>query len=329
MIRFAEPLWFFLLIPVVLIFLGQQRTARLRFSSIELLKELTGGSTLDPRIILKILRALALVLCIVAMARPQAGKSFSEARSDGVDIIIAMDTSDSMRAMDFFIDNKRVTRLDILKQVVADFVKKRPNDRIGLVVFGEEAYVQCPLTLDHGIVLDFVQKTEIGVAGADATAIGSAIAASVARLKDLKAKEKIVILTTDGENNAGRISPLVAADVAKTLKAKVYAVGIGTEGGAPILVNTLLGPTYQQTQFSIDEKLLKEIASRTGGRYFRAKESKKLAEIYNEIDRLEKTEVKVKEYTEYEELFHFALIAALIVLLTEIVLAHTLLRKIP
>ena len=329
MIRFAEPLFFLLLLLAPLVLFGSGSGARIRYSHIASFQGLFAKKKWHPRMVLPLLRMLALGAIVCALARPQAGKVFSQVRSEGVDIIIAVDTSDSMKAMDFTRGSERVTRLEILKDVASSFVQKRPNDRLGLVVFGEEAYVQCPLTLDHGIVLDFIKHAEIGVAGGDATAIGSALAVSVARLKDLKAKEKIVILTTDGENNAGRITPMVAADIAKSLGVKVYTIGIGSKGGAPVLVNTIMGPTYQYMNFSIDEELLTNIAQKTGGHYYRATDAKKLEEIYSTIDKLEKTEVKIKQYTEYEELFYYALVLGIFLILLEIGLANTLLRKIP
>ena len=329
MIRFAEPLFFLLLLLVPFVPLGGGGGARIRYSHIASFRGLLDSQKWHPRMALPVLRMLALVAVICALARPQAGKVFSQVRSEGLDIVMALDMSGSMKAMDFTRGKERVSRVAILKEVVGSFIEKRPNDRIGLVVFGEEAYVQCPLTLDHGIVLDFVKQVDVGAAGADATAIGDAIAVSVARLKDLKAKEKILILSTDGENNAGRISPLVAADIAKSLGIKIYTIGIGSKGAAPILVNTVMGPTYQYMNFSIDEELLTQIAQKTGGRYYRATDTKRLEEIYNDIDKLEKTEIKVKQYTEYDELFSYALLLGIVLLLTEIALGNTLLRKIP
>ena len=329
MMRFAEPLFFLLLALVPLVPLASGSGARIRYSHIASFRGLVDKRRWHPRMMLPLLRMLALVAVICALARPQAGKVFSEVRSEGVDIIMALDTSGSMKAMDFTRGKERVTRVAILKEVVGRFIEQRPSDRIGLVVFGEEAYIQCPLTLDHGIVLDFVKQVDIGTAGADATAIGDALAVSVARLKDLKAKEKVVILATDGENNAGRITPLVAADIAKSMGVKVYTIGIGSKGAAPVLVNTIMGPTYQYMNFSIDEELLTQIAQKTGGRYYRATDTKRLEEIYSDIDKLEKTEVKVKQYTEYDELFAYALLLGIILLLAEVGLAGTLLRKIP
>jgi Ca-activated chloride channel family protein len=329
MMRFADP-WFLTLlifiVPVVLF--GRISGGRIRFSSLQTLKSIGRRPLVHPRNLLLVLRVLCLVLFVLAIARPQSGKTFTEVSSDGVDIVLALDTSRSMQALDFKIDDKPATRLDIVKRVVADFIDTRPADRIGLVVFGDEAFTQCPLTLDHGILLDFLKKVEIGMAG-DATAIGSAIGVGIKRVKDVKAKSKIIILLTDGENTAGRITPLKAAELAKTFGVKVYTIGVGTHGRAPILVDTIFGKRYQYMDVKIDEKNLSEIANLTGGKYYRATDTQQLERIYEDIDKLEKTEVKVKQYTEYHELFYIFLLAAIIILLIEIVLAQTWLRKIP
>jgi Ca-activated chloride channel family protein len=329
MTRLADPLillLFLILIPAA--FLHGESGARIRFSSVAGLKRLNAGRRFNPRRILLVLRLVALGLMILALARPQAGRTFSEAQSDGVDILLAIDTSGSMQALDFKIDDRPVDRLTVVKNVVTEFIRQRPNDRIGLVVFGEEAFTQCPLTLDHGILLDFLKGAEIGMAG-DATAIGSALGTTVNRLKDLKAKERVVILLTDGRSNAGRITPLNAAQLAATYHVKVYTVGVGTKGKAPFLVNTVFGPRYQYEDVDIDEETLREISQRTGGAYFRATDTEGLKEIYAKIDKLERFEVKVKEYTEYSEKFHWALIPGLGLLLIEFLLAQTRLRKIP
>ena len=329
MIRFAEPIFFLLLLLIPLVLMTRGGGARLRYSHIASFRGLLDQSRWHPRMLLPLLRMLGLAAIVCALARPQAGKVFSEVRSEGVDIIMALDMSGSMKAMDFTRGQERISRVAVLKEVVSKFVEKRPADRIGLVVFGEEAFVQCPLTLDHGIVIDFVKQVDVGAAGADATAIGDALGVSVARLKDLKAKEKVVILATDGENNAGRIPPLVAADIAKSMGVKVYTIGIGSKGAAPILVNTIMGPQYQYVNFSIDEELLTQIAQKTGGRYYRATDTKRFEEIYEDINKLEKTEIKVKQYTEYDELFSYALLLGILLVLAEIGLGNTLLRKIP
>ncbi len=269
-----------------------------------------------------------MLLLVVALARPQSGSKSSEVLTEGIDIVLCLDASGSMQALDFSWEGKKVTRLQVVKKVVNDFIKLRQNDRIGMVVFGEEAFTQCPLTLDYGVLLSFLGQVEIGVAG-DATAIGSALGTCVKRLKDLKSKSKVVILLTDGRNNTGALSPEKAAQVAETLGVKVYTVGVGTEGEVPFLVEDLFGKRYVYQRVDLDEEALKMIAETTEGKYFRATNSEALEDIYKEIDQLEKTEVEVKEYTEYEELFAWFLIPALCIVLLEILLAHTVFIRIP
>jgi len=275
-----------------------------------------------------VLRCLAIALFVIALARPQSGTKASEVLTEGIDIVLCLDTSGSMQALDFKWENERQNRLQVVKKVVSDFIKGRKNDRIGMVVFGEEAFTQCPLTLDYGVLLSFLDQVKIGMAG-DSTAIGSALGTCVKRLKELKSKSKVVILLTDGRNNAGRVSPETAAKIAKTFNIKTYTIGVGTEGEVPFLVDTIFGKKYVYQRVDLDEDTLKEIANITGGKYFKATNTKALEEIYNQIDKLEKTKVEVKEYMEYEELFGWFLLPALACILLEIVLANTRFRKIP
>ncbi|MBF0205355.1 MAG: VWA domain-containing protein, partial [Oligoflexia bacterium] len=298
MIKFANPeylLLLFLIIPVIRFqHLGG---GRIRFSNLGLLKGISALPKWHPRKILLVLRVLALVLLVLAFARPQTGRKFSEITSEGVDIMMVLDTSGSMRALDFRLEGEAVTRMTVVKKVVGDFIKKRPEDRMGLVVFAEEAFTQCPLTSDHGILIEFLKKVEIGMAG-DATAIGSAIGTAVNRIKNLPAKSKVIILLTDGGNNAGDLHPIKAAELAKVFGIKVYTIGVGTKGKAPFLQDTIFGKRYVYFDVEIDEALLKDIASITSAKYYRATDTNELEKIYDEIDRLEKREVKVKEYTE-------------------------------
>jgi Ca-activated chloride channel family protein len=265
---------------------------------------------------------------VLTLARPQSGETAVAIKSSGVDIILAIDTSGSMQALDFQQDGQRVDRLTAVKKVVKEFIKGRGHDRLGMVVFGEEAFTQCPLTLDYGILLSFLDRLSIGMAG-DATAIGSAIAISTKRLKDLKAQSKIVILLTDGRNNAGRISPEVATDAAAALGIRIYTIGAGTHGKAPFKIDTLFGPKYVYREVDIDEESLQKIAQKTGGQYFRATDSDSLAQIYKHIDALEKSEVELKEYSEYHEHFLWFLLPALLGLLGNIVLSQTVLKRFP
>jgi Ca-activated chloride channel family protein len=233
-----------------------------------------------------------------------------------------------MQGLDFKIDGKPTSRLDVVKRVAADFIKNRPGDRIGLVVFAQDAFTQCPLTLDHGILIDFLDRITAGIAG-ESTAIGSGIGTAINRMKDIKAKSKVIVLMTDGVNNAGQIPPEKAADLAQSFGIKVYTIGIGSNGDVPFLVNTPFGKQYVYQKADLDENTLRQIAQTTGAQYFRATDTERFQEIYSQIDRMEKTEAKVKQYTEYRELFGWFAGAALLLCLAEVVLGQTLLRKIP
>ena len=275
-----------------------------------------------------VLRSTCLLLLVLAAARPQLYNVSREIRSPGVDIMLSLDTSGSMQALDFQLDEKPVSRLTAVKKVVSEFIKKRETDRIGLVVFGEEAFTQSPLTMDKGLLLDLVEKMKIGMAG-DRTAIGSAIAIGGKRLKDLKAKSRILILLTDGRHNAGDITPEEAAEAVRALGVKIYTIGVGGKGPAPFRVKTLFGTRIVHQRVDLDERTLKKVASIGGGKYFRAADSESLSGIYDIIDREERTEVKVKEFFHYKELYRLFLIPALILLGLEISLKTTILRVLP
>ena len=332
--RFEDP-WLLFLLGVIAIviyaYIKKIGHARVRFSSVHNLKKIKHSKSILLRHTLIGLRCLCLALIVIAMARPQAGNKQTEYLSEGIDIILCIDTSGSMRALDFTIGGQRIDRLTVVKEVVKKFIKARKSDRIGMVVFGQNAFTQCPLTLDYGILLDFLDRVKIGIAGEDATAIGDAIATGVKRLKTLeKAKSRVMILLTDGRNNAGMIDPATAAMIAKEFDVKVYTIGAGTEGEAPFLIeHPLFGKQYVYQKVDLEEDALQEIADTTQGYYFRAKDTQSLEKIYAQIDQLEKTEVKVKEYMEYEELFWWFLIPALALLLIEVVLSQTRFRKIP
>ncbi len=329
--KFAHP-WFLVLLLILpyLVFVQLRSKGRswIRFPSVHRFNALKTPQTVVLRHGLLGLRCLAVFLLVLVLMRPQLGNSTTEILSEGVDIVLAVDTSGSMRAMDFEIEGERVTRLNVVKNVVKDFIENREVDRIGMVVFGAEAFTQAPLTLDHGMVFSFLERLEIGMAG-DATAIGSAIGTAVKRLKDLKSKSKIVILLTDGRSNAGEITPEMAAKIAKTYNIKIYTIGAGTLGQAPFLVNSIFGKRYVYQPVDLDEETLQMVADTTGGKYFRATDTDSLKEVYEQIDAMEKTEVKVKKYTEYTELFPWFLIPALFFLGLEISLANTRFRKIP
>jgi len=327
--RFEDP-WALVLIVVIVpvIFLNRFKAGKLKFSAIHIFKGIKSSSLSWLVYIPLILRCFVIILIVCALARPQSGRKETEILSEGVDIILTIDTSGSMKALDFELEGRRVNRLEAVKEVVADFIEKRPTDRLGMVVFGEKVFTQCPLTRDHGVLNSLLKKVFIGMAG-DATSIGDAIGVSVKRLKDLKAQSKVVILLTDGRHNAGLLKPEKAAELAKIYNIKVYTIGVGTEGQVPFLVDTIWGKRYVYESVDLDEKTLKNVAHITNAYYFRATDRKKLEDIYDEIDSLEKTEVKVKEYMEYEELYHFFLLFATVLLISEIILRNTRLRILP
>lgn len=305
-----------------------KRRPALLFSSIRTLKGLHQRDYFYPRWILVLLRSLALLLLILALARPQTGQTSTEVLTQGIDIMLSLDTSGSMQALDFESNNKRVNRLYVVKQVVARFIKGRKNDRIGMVVFADNAYTQCPLTLDYGVLTSFLDRVQIGMAG-DRTAVGSALATAVKRLRDSKAKSKVIILLTDGRNNAGTIDPETASKLAKSYNVKVYTIGAGTKGPAPFVVDSLFGKQTVYQHVDLDEDSLKQIAQITGGEYFRATDTESLEAIYKKINALEKTQIKVREYQEYTERFTFFLMPGLFFLGIEVILGNTWLRKIP
>ena len=328
--RFAYPVLLGLLLLVAgwSLYALLRRPASITYSATSRIAELAGsGGRLWQKIPL-ILRTGCLALLVLTAARPQLFNVSREVRSPGVDIMLSLDTSGSMQALDFKLNGEPVSRLTAVKKVVREFVEKRELDRIGLVVFGEEAFTQSPLTMDKGLLLELVDKMEIGMAG-DRTAIGSAIAIGGKRLKDLKAKSRILILLTDGRHNAGDITPDQAAEAIGALGIKIYTIGVGGKGPAPFKVKSIFGTRTVHQRVDLDEKTLKKVAHLGGGKYFRAADSEQLAEIYDIIDREEKTEVKVKEFFHFRELFHYFLVPALILLGLEVFLRSTLLRVIP
>jgi len=328
--RFANTYFLILLlvIPVILYryFNGRRvKVGSIRFSDLGTVKKIRRSLSLRLRHSLIVLRVLAVSLLILAMARPQAGKKGEEILTEGVDIILALDVSSSMKAEDF----KPRNRLHVAKQVVADFIKGRKNDRLGMVVFAAKSFTQCPLTLDYGILLNFLDQIDIGMIE-DGTAIGMALATCVNRLRDSDAKSKIVILLTDGINNRGEIDPITAAKAAKAVGVKIYTIGAGKRGSALYPVDDpIFGKRYVRMPVEIDEKTLREIARSTEGRYYRATDGEALAKIYEEIGEMEKTEIKSREYIRYTELFWYFLLPAMIFLGGGVVLANTRFRKIP
>jgi Ca-activated chloride channel homolog len=275
------------------------------------------------------MRWLALTLLLIGLARPQLGEGQAKVRASGIDIVVAIDLSGSMAAEDFELKGEQVNRLIIAKDVLEKFVRKRENDRIGLVAFAGRAYIASPLTLDHDFLLHNLDRLNLGSLE-DGTAIGSAISAAVNRLRDIEAKSKIVVLMTDGQNNAGKIPPATAAEAAQTLGIRIYTIGVGTRGIARTPYQNVFGQkTYIDQKVDIDEEMLTKIAAMTGGKYYRAENSAGFRRIYDEIDQLEKTEVEVQKYQRYRELFPYFVLAGLVILLLEIILSNTVWRRLP
>jgi Ca-activated chloride channel family protein len=334
-VRLDDPLALvlLLLVPVVARLWRSRRDAALHLPTLPLLREaLSGGSHGRNawRWVLPALRAAAVACFVAALARPQGGLAETRVVTEGIDIMLAVDVSSSMLAEDFTLDGKRANRLAAVKAVVADFVAARGGgDRIGLVLFAARPYTQCPLTLDHGWLTANVERAEIGMIE-DGTAIGSALATSVARLERAEGKSKIVILLTDGQSNAGKVSPAAAAEAAKALGYRVYTIGAGTRGVAPYPARDLFGNlVYRPVPVDIDETTLRAIARATGGRYFRATDTESLKDIYREIDTLEKSEHAGLHYREYRELYPWLLVPGLVLLAGELLLSRTVLRVLP
>lgn len=275
-----------------------------------------------------VLRILTLVMIVLVLARPQTTDNWQNTEIEGIDIMLAVDVSTSMLAEDL-----KPNRLEAAKQVASEFINGRPNDNIGLTIFAGESFTQCPLTVDHAVLLNLFQsiKGDIAQRGLieDGTAIGMGIANAVSRLKDSKAKSKVIICLTDGSNNRGDISPLTSAEIAKQFGIRVYTIGVGTNGTAPYPMPTYAGVQYVNIPVEIDEQTLTQIAATTNGNYFRATSNTKLKEVYAEIDKLEKTKLNVKEFSKRNEAFAAFGVIALLSLFMELLLRNTVLKKIP
>jgi len=328
--NFASPQFLFLLLllPALVWWhwrVSGRRGATIRYSNLDLLKHLPKASPGWSRHLQFALRMLALALLIVALARPQSGHTEEEITTEGIDIVLTLDISSSMLAEDFRPKN----RLEAAKQVAEQFINGRKNDRIGMVVFAARSFTQCPLTLDYGILINFLRKVEIGMTD-DGTAIGLGLATAVDRLRNSKAKSKVIILLTDGVNNAGEIDPVTAARLAEAFKVRIYTIGVGTRGEAMYPVqDPIFGKRYVRMPVEIDEAMLTRIADMTKGDYFRATDRQSLERIFAQIDQLEKTKIEVKQFTRYRELFVFWLAMALGLVVVEVVLMNTKFRKIP
>lgn len=322
MMRFLYPqlLWLLALLPLLALIRGKKGAApALVFSTISLVAFLAEGRKVRPGRLLAAIRLLALALLILAFARPQLGNTTTETLASGIDILLAVDVSGSMEALDFTLQGKPANRLDVVKSVIQQFVEQRPNDRIGLLAFSGRPYMVSPLTLDHDWLLQRLGSLAIGMVE-DGTAIGSAIGVGVNRLQDPKAKSRILILLTDGMNNAGAVPPLVAAEAAEALGIKVYTIGAGTKGEAPIPVVDSFGrKRLMRMKVDIDDETLGKVAEMTGAHYFRATDTQSLAKVYAEINNMETTTRTIKKFEHYRELFPWFVGAALIFLGFELV----------
>ena len=326
---FANPTYLYLLlllIPMIgwYIYKLSKNQASLQVSSTEVFDAPEARSW---RIWLRhvpfVLRMAAIAVLIVILARPQSTNSWQNSTTEGIDIVLAMDISTSMLAQDL-----KPNRLEAAKDVAASFINGRQNDNIGLVVFAAESFTQCPLTTDHGVLLNLFKDIQTGILD-DGTAIGLGLANAVSRIKDSQAKSKVIILLTDGVNNQGEIAPVTAAEIAKTFGIRVYTIGVGTMGKAPYPFQTAFGVQYQNIVVEIDEPTLKQIAATTGGQYFRATDNASLKEIYSEIDQMEKTKISVQQYSKKQEEYKNWAILLFALLLVEIVIRNTLVRNIP
>jgi Ca-activated chloride channel family protein len=332
MFRFASPYMLFLLCAIALAMLYRRRRhATAALAGSDRCPAVETAPTLMVRIgrMLPVFYYLALILMIVALARPQWGTRQITMDTKGINIILALDLSESMAALDFSQKAKIVNRLEAVKAVVADFISGRNGDRIALVAFGSQAYTQLPLTRDYNTIRAIVQRLQIGAAGRQ-TAVGDAVGISLKRLQDIESRSNIIILLTDGSSNSGELSPEVAADIAREKKVKIYTIGVGRRGRAPFLVNDpIFGQRTIYQQVDMDEDTLRMIADKTGGLYFRAEDLEGLQKIYKRIDQMEKTEARVKSFAEYNELYLYLLLPAFGLLGLWIVLTHTRFLKIP
>lgn len=332
MFRFENPYFLLLLglIPLVVLYRKHRRPTRcLAVSTTQSVEDLPLSLSGTIARILPGLKYLALCLMILALARPQWGTQEVSIQTEGINIVLAVDLSESMAALDFKKDGKITDRLTAAKDVIHDFIAKRNGDRIGLVVFGSQAYTQLPLTRDYDTIVEVLSRLKIGAAG-KSTAIGDAIGISLKRLEDIKGKSNIIILLTDGRSNSGVLSPEAAVDVAAKKGVKIYTIGIGGEGEAPFLVNVRgFGERYIYRQVDMDEDALKNIAEKTKGLYFRAEDTKGLEKIYNTINRLEKTKAVIKTYDNYRDWYAYGLLPAFGFLGLWILLIHTRFLRVP
>jgi Ca-activated chloride channel family protein len=329
--RFANPalLLLLVLVPayvfVELRFAGRRRPA-VSYPMAGAARIAAGGGFPWKRYLRTAVRSVVLTLVVLAIARPQAGSGSESVITEGIDVVLAIDVSASMKAEDF----KPQNRLSAAKEVVAGFIGGRTSDRIGMVVFAAQAFTQCPLTLDYGVLLELLGSVEIGMIDERSTAIGTAIATATNRLRESDAESKVIVLLTDGRSNAGEIDPITAARAAEAVGVRIYTIGAGTPEGGPIPVDDpVWGRRYVNIETDIDEDTLGEIAAITGGRYYRAKTEGMLADVYRKIGELETTKIEVKHFTTYTELAPRLIVAALLALVAELILAAAVVRGLP
>ena len=321
-----EMLWLLALIPFLIFihfYFLRKRQPALTFSTLSGLEGYKPSFRQRFTHLPFVCRILSLGLIVVALARPQSSSGGQNVTTEGIDIVLSLDISPSMLAEDL-----KPNRIDAAKKVASDFIDGRPNDRIGLVIFSGESFTQCPITSDHTVLKNLLKDIESGMLS-DGTAIGEGLATSVNRIRTSKAKSKVIILLTDGMNNAGTISPQTAGDIAKTFNIRVYTVGVGTRGMAPYPFQTPYGVQYQSVPVDLDEASLKAISSETGGKYYRATRTSELKNIYSEIDKLEKTRIEITEFHHKSEEFYPLILLAILLLALERILQYTLLRKLP
>jgi Ca-activated chloride channel family protein len=332
MYRFLQPEWFWLLavLPLVWFWRGRRGpVAAIEYSDVSLAREVSRGSRSRIGGWVWLLPILAAGLMVVGLARPQRQDSRVEVTANGIDIVLGLDVSGSMQALDFKADGRRLNRIAIVKSVVSKFIEERPNDRIGLVAFAGAPYLVSPLTLDHDWLLQNLERVDIGSVD-DGTAIGSAIASAVNHLRDTSAKSKVVILLTDGVNNTGKIAPIAAAEAAKALGVKIYTIGVGVRGEAPIPVQDEHGVSHIiMAKVDVDEKTLQTVADLTGGRFYRATDTDSLQSIYQQINTFEKSAQTVQKFEHVRELYAWALMPAVGLLALSLLLQLTLLRRLP
>ena len=332
MIRFLQPEWFwaFTALPLVILWRGRRGpVAAVEYSDVSLARDVARRTRSRIGGVVWLLPIVAAALMVVGLARPQRTHSRTEVTANGIDIVLGLDVSGSMQALDFTVDNYRVNRIAVVKSVVSKFIDERPNDRIGLIAFAAAPYIVSPLTLDHDWLLQNLERINVGI-GDDGTAIGSAIAAAVNHLRTTTAKSKVVILLTDGVNNSGKISPLAAAEAARALGVRVYTIGVGVRGKAPIPVRDEAGRVHViMANVDVDEKTLQAVANETGGQFYRATDTNSLQKIYEQINRYETSAQTIQKFEHVEELYRWPLLPSLGFLGLGVLLQQTRFRRLP